>query len=70
MPTFRGNKNVLLQPEGAEKPVVQAAYDHASRDYVVTLSAAEAKKHRAALLREGLHEVEDAPAADAEEVAD
>lgn len=53
MPTFRGPKNVLIQPEGAEKAAVASVYDHASRQYVATLSDEDAATYRSALLREG-----------------
>jgi hypothetical protein len=63
MPVFRGVKNVLIQPAGAEKAVVAAVYDHATREYVITLDKNAAKKHRDALLAEGLREIDDAPVA-------
>lgn len=56
MPTFRGAKNVSIQPEGAEKPVVESVYDHEARDYVAALSDADAKKYGKALVAEGMSE--------------
>lgn len=67
MPTYRGEKSVLIQPEGEQFAITYPTYDAASREYVHVLTKAQASKHGKAYLAEGLSEVEDEKGASASE---